>query len=185
VRTPEERFWSKVHKLDGILCSPFVDTECWIWTAARCGRGYGQFGFDDRVMVATHVALILSGIPVAKGTEIRHKCDVPSCVNPEHLVISTHRENMQDMAQKGRHGSVVHPERVACGDRHGLRKHPERVSRGERHYRSILNEHQVRFLRKFCTRRGELSVKDFAEWWGVGIMAIYDILSRRKWKHVV
>jgi hypothetical protein len=59
--------------------------------------------------MAHHVALELAGrvAPVrARGEIVMHTCDVPACVNPDHLRVGTHTENMVDMVAKGRQSRV-------------------------------------------------------------------------------
>ena len=43
------------------------------------------------------------------GKVVRHKCDNPRCVNPEHLELGTTQDNMDDMWQRGR-GHQPHAE---------------------------------------------------------------------------
>jgi hypothetical protein len=51
--------------------------------------------------------------PIADGMFVCHKCDVPSCVNPDHLFVGTPRDNIQDMFRKGRDNQPV-------GEQHGM-----------------------------------------------------------------
>lgn len=56
----------------------------------------------------------------------RHSCDNPRCINPEHLVIGTQQDNVQDMMDRGRCGSrVLSPEDVAEIRRTYVCRHPE------------------------------------------------------------
>lgn len=78
---------------------------CWEWGGKRNDSGYGivnalrhglQGARAHRVMYELHVG------PVPEGEEIRHKCDNPPCVNPDHLEPGTHLMNMDDMTTRGR-----------------------------------------------------------------------------------
>lgn len=126
------RFWSKVDKNGPI--QPHMESPCWLWTAAKSSTGYGQIWFK-KTRIKTHRTawLIVKG-GILNGICVCHRCDNPACVNPDHLFLGSHADNMHDMAAKGRHGSQTKPERRARGDRHGSRLHPERLARGDNHY---------------------------------------------------
>ncbi len=101
-----ERFWEKVDRRG--------PDECWPWTGCINRKtGYGSIyaGTGARVLrYAHHVALEvfgrLSSTP-SHRVHVRHSCDNPRCVNPQHLKIGTAQDNMQDREDRGRHAHDV------------------------------------------------------------------------------
>lgn len=93
-----ERFWKRVDKSG--------PGECWSWTGAVVSpeEPYGLLRINDVATKATHISIeIATGKPFPKGMCACHNCDNPNCVNPKHLFIATHSENMADCIKKGRH----------------------------------------------------------------------------------
>lgn len=83
------------------------ESGCWIWTAGTRPNGkgvpYPRHWTDDRKSIGAHrfsFELVHGVIP--KSMFVCHKCDMPLCVNPDHLFVGTHKDNMQDMVQKKR-----------------------------------------------------------------------------------
>ena len=94
-KTIAERFWEKVAKGGA--------SECWLWLASMDGHGYGQLRVDRKNKTATHISLELAGRPRPSQDHVAmHECDVPACVNPNHLNWGTRKDNHQDALQKGR-----------------------------------------------------------------------------------
>lgn len=78
--------------------------ECWLWIGPKNRKGYGKLCFkDNKTAIASRVSYELFNGPIDDGKFICHTCDIPSCVNPKHLWVGTHIENMLDMMNKGRH----------------------------------------------------------------------------------
>jgi hypothetical protein len=83
----------------------FVDmTEsCWNWTGGLT-KGYGNFlteysRYAHRFSYMIHHPLSCEGMP---DLCVRHDCDNPKCVNPAHLRLGTHQDNMNDSKERGR-----------------------------------------------------------------------------------
>jgi hypothetical protein len=75
---------------------------CWIWEGYSKNKRYGSLKLNGCVRQAhVHAYLLFNG-PLDAGKEVCHSCDVPLCVNPAHLFLATHSQNLLDSAAKGR-----------------------------------------------------------------------------------
>jgi hypothetical protein len=86
------RFWSHVDR----------NGDCWLWLAGLNSYGYGKFKQAGRTLGAHRVSYELNVGPIPDGQSVLHRCDTPACVNPSHLFLGSHVDNMRDMAAKGR-----------------------------------------------------------------------------------
>ena len=102
------RFWSKVNKTE----------TCWLWTAAKTGKGYGCFYAEGRNNNRAHRWIIQTRLKrkLRPDEFVCHKCDVPLCVRPGHLFISDNSGNQQDMVRKGKHWRDRQKECPTCGE---------------------------------------------------------------------
>lgn len=151
----DECFWAKVDKQGA--------GGCWNWTASLKPKGYGQFYWRGKMHRAHRLAWTLAGRALpAKGLELAHRCDNRICVNPEHLFVATHAENMADCKAKGRQ---------SCG---------------ERSKRNKLTEAQVIEIRANPPKlgRGLREIDEYAAKYGVSKGTIYCSLTRRTWSHI-
>lgn len=83
-------------------CIPEPNSGCWIWLYSLTSNGYGQFSYNGRQRRAIRVAYEIYKDKIPDGMIVRHKCDNKLCVNPDHLVLGTHNDNMSDMVKRNR-----------------------------------------------------------------------------------
>lgn len=158
-KTWMKRFWDKADVSGG-------RDSCWPWTAATFENGYGAFKFkcEDgvwRQRKASRVAYELTAGPIPHGACVLHRCDNPPCVNPAHLFVGSHADNLRDCADKGRRVQV----------------------RGETHGHSKLTDTAVREIRRQYSLGG-ISQARLGEKFGVGLCAVHRIVRGTGWKHL-
>jgi hypothetical protein len=98
--TTKQRFFDKVEKT----------ATCWNWNGSTINGKYGHMFIPsiNKNALAHRISWVIANgeIPEGEGfhgTCVLHKCDNPKCVNPDHLFIGTHKDNMADRQYKGRH----------------------------------------------------------------------------------
>ncbi len=109
-RDPVARFIESV--------SPEPNSGCWLWMGPTQVSGHAQFcsgGHQGKKVMAYRFAYENMVGPIPDGLFVCHRCDVPQCVNPDHMFLDTQKDNMQDAAQKGRAGVDPKPFCGICG----------------------------------------------------------------------
>lgn len=153
-----ERFWNKVDVRG--------EDECWEWIGSKNKGGYGKIRIKNKIYLAHRISWFLHNgeIPVIDsyhGMCVCHTCDNRKCVNPNHLLLGTHKDNMDDRDLKERWNGGV-------GEKNGSHK---------------LTEQQVIEIReKYVPYK--YSTCKLAEEYGVLNKAIHDIITRKTWKHL-
>lgn len=78
---------------------------CWLWDGNSYHEfGYGLVSYKGKQYATSRLAWMAYRGPITKGMHVLHKCDNPTCLNPDHLFLGTHQDNVADMIRKGRHG---------------------------------------------------------------------------------
>src|SRR5689334_20332193 len=95
IKSIVDRFWSKVDKRG--------PDECWLWKASCQPSGYGQINVAHNIQTAHRLSWEIANGPIPNGMCVLHRCDVRSCVNPQHLFLGTHADNVVDKVSKDRH----------------------------------------------------------------------------------
>jgi hypothetical protein len=146
-----ERFMAKIR----------VDERgCWLWVGNKHLTGYGAVKIDRKQRLAHRVSWQLHRGEIPPKHYICHHCDVPACVNPDHLFVGTQADNMADCARKGRATKNIGRTGARC-------------------WNAKLSDDTVRAILA-DTRTHGLIAKDF----GVTRTVIQRVKARQQWKHV-
>ena len=89
-----ERFAANYERIPGV--------DCWLWTGATSSNGYGHIFYKNKQESAHRCSYKLHVGEIPKDMCVLHRCDVKHCVNPAHLFLGTHQDNMADRNNKGR-----------------------------------------------------------------------------------
>jgi hypothetical protein len=149
-KTPRERFMEKVS---------VNSNGCWMWTSTN-QNGYAAMWYEGRTRLVSKISWFLFKGEWPKLFML-HKCDIPMCVNPEHLFDGTALNNMLDKTAKGRNNPPV----------------------GERAGQAKLTEEKVLDMRsKYAT--GNFTQRKLADIFEVGYKAVCKIVHRQRWRHI-
>jgi hypothetical protein len=75
---------------------------CWLWMGATVQKGYGQLQIGGKFKRAHRVVFEMLRGQIPEGLNLLHHCDVPCCVNPDHLYPGTQKQNTADAIARGR-----------------------------------------------------------------------------------
>ena len=145
----EKFFLPKIKKTD----------TCWLWAGSIRPNGYGLFKFKGKKYSAHRFAYELFKNEIPKDMHVCHTCDIRNCVNPDHLWLGTHLDNMRDKSIKGRQVT------------------------GEKNGKAKLTETQVLSIReKYAT--GEYTQPELGKEFNVSLITVSRILNKKAWKHI-
>ena len=149
-----KRFWNNVNK--------GADHECWGWLASSDSCGYGRFRFRSKLLSAHRVSWEIHNGKIPNGLHILHKCDNPNCVNPNHLSLGTHQDNMNDRGAK---------KRTSGGN-----------LKGEANKASRFSESDIITMRDLA-KQG-VKQKEIASQFGTTQPVISNIINHKYWTHI-
>lgn len=190
-----DRLWSRVQ----------VTATCWLWTA-KCDRdGYGRLRSEEQRWTRAHIYAwwLATGEWPVTGQIIGHVCDIRSCVRNDdvgtyevdgilyerrgHLWLGTNIANLRDRDLKGRtargaqSGACTKPEARPRGEANWSRQHPE-MAQGDKNPAAKLTGSQVLEIRAMFD--SGIGNKELATLFPVSYLTIWEITTRRTWRHI-
>lgn len=131
---------------------------CWKWKGSKNKGGYGSFHSDGngKRIAAHRLSWKLFRGEIPDNLCVRHKCNNPECVNPDHLLLGTLKENSQDRIDAGN----------SC--------------KGSKNKKSKIDEKLVKEIKESI----RLGIRGLAKKYGISRSVICSIKHERTWKHV-
>lgn len=155
-RGPKPRGWQERFRE---LYKAGSKTECWNWLGEIGNNGYGRLEIANVSYLAHRLSYVLANGTIDPDLVVMHSCDNRRCVNPFHLSLGTHADNVKDAFIKGR---------LQKGERNGLAK---------------LSEKQVMAIKRSWSS-GSASMTRLATQYGVLVPCISRIVNGTRWRHL-
>lgn len=152
-----------------------TETGCRIWLGSVDKDGYGKSCFNSKTIPTHRLIWMIEHGSIQTGMVVMHKCDTPSCVNINHLVIGTTQQNTADKIEKGR-------SKVSFGEDHYYKRNPSLIRKGSSIPQAKLTDLQVLEIMKRI-KNGEMQ-KTIAPDYGISRQAICAIANGRNWSHL-
>lgn len=131
---------------------------CWLYRGHREKSFYPLTTWRGRRVKVHRLSYELSHGPIPDGLSVLHRCDTPSCINPDHLTAGTHAENMRDASQRRRF-----PDRRGAGN--NLAKISSEIAE------KIRSEHVFR----------KVTAEMLATRYGLSTVSVYRVLHGKTW----
>lgn len=136
--------------------TPGKKSECWFWRGYKTRLGYGYLAVaKHRPILAHRFSYIFYKGPISDGLHVLHACDIPACINPNHLKLGTHADNLADAKNKGR------------------------MQRGGKRWNAKLTPSRVRAIRKDKRVYAAIAAK-----YGVDPSLISYVKTGKIWQHI-
>jgi hypothetical protein len=158
----KERFYSKISKPN--------ENGCMEWNGTKLKRGYGHFSIKGKMVLAHRFAYELH-YGIKPTFHVLHKCDNPSCVNPEHLFLGTDKDNSEDCRRKGRDTCFKKGEK------------PKVDNRGSKSRKAKLNENIVKEIKSRLLAAE--TIASLARKYSISPSIISGIKNGYRWSHVI
>lgn len=98
--------------------------DCLVWTGSRFPNNYGRVSIGKGIVRLVHRFVYAEShgttLEAIGDLHIRHTCDNPPCINPEHLDIGTSADNHADMVKRQRSTIGEHNSQAKLSDQQVL-----------------------------------------------------------------
>lgn len=147
-----------------------TDSGCWEWQGCRRERGYAvaHYRYLGRNLSPHRFVMLALGYDI-EWLVVCHHCDNPPCINPAHLFIGTHTDNVRDCMAKGR---FINPPVTDWPAR--MKDHP--------HHWQKISASDVPTIRARLASGEKLAA--VAADYGVSFQAVSKIRTGTRWSHV-
>ena len=137
-----------------------LENGCHLWTKSKDKDGYGVFSVNQVNIRAHRFSYLQNKGMIPKDWLVMHKCDTPSCVNPDHLRVGTHKDNLVDMVSKNRSNKL----------------------KGEDHSQAKLTNYDVIQIKKMLKQK--IPHQDIAKNFNTTFQQVSSIKLGKSWSHI-
>ena len=148
--TEDLLFWKRSIKSKQVVVESLG--ECW-----ETSRERQLISYRNKHMLAHRIAYTISKGQIDEGMIVRHKCDNDKCINPEHLELGTHQDNMNDRRIRGR------------------------ICKGEKHHSAVLTSLSAM---EIFNLQGKETMTSVAKRFGITKQCVSRIWKRKSWKSI-